>query len=52
MIKLEDTTMTKKYYQPTVMVANIAMTSFLCASPAPAPGEGFTIEGGDLNDAV
>lgn len=51
MIKLEDTTMTKKYNQPTVMVANIAMTSFLCASPAPS-GQGFEIEGGDLGDAV
>lgn len=26
--------MTKKYYQPTVLVANLAMTSFLCASAA------------------
>lgn len=44
--------MKKNYNQPEVLVANIAMISFLCASPAAAE-QGFTIEeGGNPGDAI
>ncbi len=45
--------MTKNYIQPEVLVANVAMTSFLCASPA-AMNPGFTIDpiGSDPGDAI
>ena len=44
--------MKKNYNQPEVLVANIAMISFLCASPAAAE-QAFTIGvEGDPGDAI
>lgn len=45
--------MKKNYNQPEVLVANIAMISFLCASPAvPTENQEFSIGGGDPGDAI
>lgn len=46
--------MKKNYIQSEVSVARLAMTSFLCASPAaPADPDSFTIGGGmDPGDAL
>ena len=52
MIKLEDTTMTKKQYiAPQVETIHVQCAAMLCAS-AVAPGDYFGIGGGgDPNDA-
>ena len=46
----EDTTMTKTYIQPEVLVARIALESMVLAgSPAPAAGDQMPIGGGDTD---
>ena len=47
--------MKRLYFQPEVLVANIAMTSFLCSSPSPVvptDNQDFSIGGGDPGDAI